>query len=99
MLQYFSTSCVSLVGSKERDSISMRVSPLDYAVAALIVLLPYNGIPLSKNPDSPLPSLASYMQTWATLDGCTHGPVIFLREPKATGMQWTGCRGNVSVIH
>ncbi len=62
-------------------------------------LLPYNGIPLSKNPDWPLPSLASYMQTWATRDGCTRGPDIFLREPKATGMQWTGCRGNVNVVH
>ena len=33
------------MGSKERDSISMRVSPLDYAVAALIasmrLLLPF----------------------------------------------------------
>ena len=62
-------------------------------------LLPYNGIPPSVNPDWPLPSLAVYMQSWATLDGCTHGPDIFLREPKVTGMRWTGCRGNVGVVH
>lgn len=62
-------------------------------------LLPYNGIPISKNPDWPLPSLPSYMQAWATRDGCTHGPDIFLREPEATGMQWTNCQGNVSVVH
>ena len=62
-------------------------------------LLPYNGIPVSVNPDWPLPSLPSYLQTWATRDGCTHGPDIFLREQKVTGMQWTGCRGNVSVVH
>lgn len=62
-------------------------------------LLPYNGIPLSKNPDWPLPSLPTYMQTWAVRDGCTRGPDIFLREPKATGMQWTGCQGNVGVVH
>lgn len=62
-------------------------------------LLPYNGIPLSKNPDWPLPSLPAYLQSWATRDGCTHGPDIFLREPKATGMQWTDCQGHVSVVH
>lgn len=62
-------------------------------------VLPYNGIPVSVNPDWPLPSLSSFMQMWATLDGCTHGPDIFLREPKVTGMQWTGCKGNVSVVH
>ena len=62
-------------------------------------LLPYNGIPLSKNPDWPLPSVPAYLQAWATLDGCTRGPDIFLREPKATGMQWTNCQGNVSVVH
>ena len=62
-------------------------------------LLPYNGIPVSVNPDWPLPSLPMYMQTWATRDGCTHGPDIFLREPKVTGMQWTGCRGHVGVVH
>jgi polyhydroxybutyrate depolymerase len=62
-------------------------------------LLPYNGIPVSVNPNWPLPSLPVYMQTWAARDGCTHGPTIFLREPKVTGMQWTGCRGNVSVVH
>ena len=62
-------------------------------------LLPYNGIPLSKNPDWPLPSLPAYMQSWATRDGCTQGPDIFLREAKVTGMQWTGCQGNVGVVH
>lgn len=62
-------------------------------------LLPYNGIPTSVHPDWPLPSLSVYMQTWATLDGCRHGPNIFLCEPKVTGMQWTCCQGNVSVVH
>lgn len=62
-------------------------------------VLPYNGIPISVNPDWPLPAVPDYLQTWATRDGCTHGPDIFLREPKATGMQWTGCQGGVSVVH
>ena len=62
-------------------------------------LLPYNGIPLSVNPDWPLPSVPEYLQTWATRDGCTRGPTIFMRETRVTGEKWTGCQGNVSVVH
>ncbi len=62
-------------------------------------LLPYNGIPASANPNWPLPAVPAYLRSWATRDGCTRGPDIFLREPKATGMQWTNCQGNVSVVH
>jgi polyhydroxybutyrate depolymerase len=62
-------------------------------------LLPYNGIPPSVNPDWPLPPVMQYLREWAERDGCTTGPTIFLHAPKVTGIRWTGCQDNVSVMH
>ncbi len=65
-------------------------------------LLPYNGSPSNQSPDWTLSSLPAYLHAWAVRDGCTQGPTIFLRQPGhpgVTGMRWTGCQGNVSVVH
>ena len=62
-------------------------------------VLPYMGIPLSKNAAWPLPPIPQWLQTWATRDGCTQGPTIFLRQTNVTGEQWSGCKGNATVIH
>ncbi|MEO8971867.1 MAG: PHB depolymerase family esterase [Ktedonobacteraceae bacterium] len=62
-------------------------------------LLPYNGIPTSQNAAWPLPSIPQWLQTWATRNGCTTGPTIFLRQPNATGEQWTGCADNATIVH
>lgn len=61
--------------------------------------VPYNGIPASIDPAWPLPSIPQWLQQWATRDGCTKGPVIFLHDAKVTGEQWTGCSGNATVVH
>ncbi len=62
-------------------------------------LLPYNGIPTSQNAAWPLPSISQWLQTWATRNGCTTGPTIFLRQPNATGEQWIGCSQNATIVH
>ncbi|HET7638786.1 MAG TPA: hypothetical protein VFK47_08605, partial [Ktedonobacteraceae bacterium] len=40
-----------------------------------------------------------WLQDWAARDGCKSGPIVFLHEPEVTGMQWTDCEGNATVIH
>lgn len=62
-------------------------------------LLPYNGIPISEEPAWPLPSIAQWLSDWASRNGCTRGPVIFLQESRVTGEQWSGCSRNASVVH
>lgn len=62
-------------------------------------VLPYNGIPSSKNPAWPLPSIPQWLQTWASWDSCTKGPTIFLRQSNVSGEQWAGCQGNAAVVH
>ena len=68
-------------------------------------LLHYNGGSSGDNTDWPFPALPQFLRSWATRDGCTSGPLIFLQQqgqagqPGVTGMQWTGCQGNVRVVH
>jgi len=63
-------------------------------------VVPYNGIPASESPSWPLPSVPQWLQEWATRDGCSTGPTIFLRIPQSvTAEQWTNCQGGVTVIH
>jgi polyhydroxybutyrate depolymerase len=82
-----------------------RPVPILYTHGSADPLVPYNGIPPDKRPDWPVPPVLEYLQTWAARDGCSSGPTIFLRQqgkagqPGVTGMQWTGCQGNVRVVH
>ena len=62
-------------------------------------ILPYMGIPVSKNAAWPLPSIPQTLQSWATLNECTQGPIIFLRQANVTGERWSSCKGNVTVTH
>ncbi len=82
-----------------------RPVPILYTHGSADPIVPYNGSPPAKNPDWPVPPVLQYLQTWATRDGCSSGPTIFLRQagkagqPGVTGMQWTGCQGNVRIVH
>lgn len=62
-------------------------------------IVPYDGIPASVSPQWPLPSVAQWLQDWATRDGCTQGPLVFLQTPAVTGEHWIHCEGNASVVH
>ena len=62
-------------------------------------VLPYMGIPVSKNAAWPLPPIPQWLQTWANRNSCTRGPTIFLRQTNVTGEQWSSCKGNVTIIH
>ena len=62
-------------------------------------IVPYQGISASQNPVWPLPSVPQWLQTWASHDGCTKGPAIFLQTPDVTATQWTHCQQNASVVH
>ena len=62
-------------------------------------IVPYAGIPASENPIWPLPSVPQWLQDWASRDGCTGGPVIFLQTSDVTGEQWMNCKENASVVH
>jgi polyhydroxybutyrate depolymerase len=54
----------------------------------------YNGRPLVQ-----LPPIPTWLQGWATLDGCTSGPTTFFQQADVTGEQWSGCKSNSAVIH
>ena len=45
-----------------------------------------------------LPILA-WLQEWATRDGCTAGPTAFYSQGNVTGLEWTHCQGNATVVH
>lgn len=61
--------------------------------------VPYNGIPASKDPPWPYPAIQQWLQDWATRDGCTSKPVMFLNTSRVAGEQWRGCRDNTAVAH
>ncbi len=62
-------------------------------------IVPYEGISASENPAWPLPSIPQWLQDWASRDGCTKGPITFLRGSGVTGEQWINCEGNAIVVH
>lgn len=62
-------------------------------------IVPYQGISARENPSWPLPSVAQWLQDWATRDGCTKGPVTFLQKSTVAGMQWTNCQKNATIVH
>lgn len=48
--------------------------------------------------DAP-PGVQEWLHLWAQQDGCSTGPVTFAQIASVTAMQWTGCQGDVTVIH
>lgn len=62
-------------------------------------IVPYAGIPPSENPIWHLPAIPQWLKDWATQDGCSQGPVIFLHKPDVTGEQWLHCLANAAVVH
>jgi polyhydroxybutyrate depolymerase len=57
-------------------------------------VVPYNGS--QSRQYSPI---LAWLQGWATCDGCTMGPTIFYTHVNVTGLEWTHCRGNATVVH
>src|SRR5947209_10603044 len=57
-------------------------------------IVPYNGS-ISRQ----LPSILAWLQGWATRDGCTRGPTVFYQQVNVTGLEWTDCQGNATVVH
>jgi len=53
----------------------------------------YKGNPLKREPP-----VAFWLRQWASRDGCTKGPITFYRSGSVIGEQWTGCKGNATVI-
>ncbi|MGH2493119.1 MAG: alpha/beta hydrolase family esterase [Ktedonobacteraceae bacterium] len=45
------------------------------------------------------PPVTFWLQQWAQRDGCASQPVIFFDRGNVIGEKWTGCRGNVSIVH
>lgn len=61
--------------------------------------LPYKGGPPSEIIPWPVAAVPAWLQDWATRNGCTSGPTVFLRQPNVTGEQWAGCQDNATVVH
>ena len=57
-------------------------------------IVPYNG-----SQSRQLPSILAWLQGWATRDGCTMGPTVFYKQVNVTGLEWTDCQGNATVVH
>jgi len=55
--------------------------------------VPYNGSASRR-----YPPILTWLQGWATRDGCTRGPTVFYKQADVTGLEWTNCRGNATVI-
>jgi len=57
-------------------------------------IVPYNGSMRKQ-----LPPILAWLQGWATRDGCTMGPTVFYKQVNVTGLEWTDCQGNATVVH
>ena len=56
-------------------------------------VVPYNG-----SMSNQFPPILTWLRGWATRDGCTSGPTVFYKQANVTGLEWTNCQGNATVI-
>jgi len=68
-----------------------------------VPLLEFHGtadpiVPYSGNARKGYPPILTWLQGWATRDGCTMGPTVFYKQVNVTGLEWTNCQGNAIVI-
>jgi len=56
-------------------------------------VVPYNG-----RMSNQFPPILTWLQGWATRDGCTRGPTVFYTQANVTGMEWTHCQGNAIIL-
>lgn len=56
-------------------------------------------VPSKGNARKRYPPILTWLQGWATRDGCTRGPMVFYKQANVTGLEWTDCQGNATVIH
>lgn len=57
-------------------------------------IVPYTG-----GTRDDLPPILGWLRQWALRDGCTAGPDSFFQDGDATGLQWTGCAQDATVVH
>ena len=57
-------------------------------------VVPYHG-----SQSRQFPPILTWLEEWATRDGCTTGPTIFYTRGNVTGLEWTHCQGNATVVH
>lgn len=57
-------------------------------------VVPYDG-----RPSTHLLPVMSWLQAWATRDGCASGPQAQWVNADVTRLVWSDCRGGVSVVH
>ena len=50
-------------------------------------------------PDNGLPALSDWLSAWAERDGCDNEPETIFAKDDVTAFEWTGCRGNATVVH
>ena len=62
-------------------------------------IVPYNSQPPTPDHPFPQPGVQDWLQQWANQDGCTTGPITFSEVSNVTGMQWTNCNSDVTIIH
>jgi polyhydroxybutyrate depolymerase len=62
-------------------------------------VLPYGGQAASVASPLPLPALPTWLAEWATRDGCSGDPAVFLDTAEVTGVRWNGCRDGTEVVH
>jgi polyhydroxybutyrate depolymerase len=55
--------------------------------------VPYNG-----SAGKRYPPIITWLQGWASRDGCTRGPTVFYTQANVMGLEWTNCQGNATVI-
>ncbi len=56
-------------------------------------VVPYNGSERHQ-----FPPILAWLEGWATRDGCTMGSTVFYTQENVTGLEWTHCRGNATVV-
>ncbi|GCE30938.1 hydrolase [Dictyobacter alpinus] len=61
--------------------------------------VPYNGISATVNPQWPLPPVLDWLHDWAQRNGCTKGPENFFHDGETSGLRWTNCRQDATIMH
>jgi polyhydroxybutyrate depolymerase len=62
-------------------------------------VVPYGGRTPTVEWPLAMPSLPTWVAEWATRDGCTGDPAVFLDTPEVTAGRWSGCRDGAEVVH
>ncbi len=56
-------------------------------------------VPYTGNVAKAYPPITMWLDNWAKLDDCQHGPQVFYTRKNVLGEQWTGCQGAGALLH